>query len=65
MRAMDNLNPAPWTRHEVPDNAAVQDKELRWVVGGTHCFLGQPDLQARVYDRIESGLGARGMPAGG
>lgn len=43
--------------------AGADDKQLRWVAGGSHYFLGQPDLQREVYDLIESWLAARGMPA--
>ncbi|HKA11429.1 MAG TPA: alpha/beta hydrolase [Candidatus Dormibacteraeota bacterium] len=43
--------------------AASEDKQLSWIRGGSHYFLGQPDLQREVYDMIESWLGARDMPA--
>jgi len=43
--------------------ASAEDKQLRWIPGGSHYFLGQPDLQREVYDLIEGWLTARGMPA--
>ena len=43
--------------------AGAEDKQLRWIPGGSHYFLGQPDLQREVYDLIEGWLTARGMPA--
>ena len=41
----------------------AEDKRLNWILGGTHYFLGQPELQREVYDLMESWLTARHMPA--
>ena len=43
--------------------AGAEDKQLRWIRGGSHYFLGQPDLQRDVYDLIDGWLTARDMPA--
>lgn len=41
--------------------AARGDRELHWIRGGTHYFLGQPDHQRQVWDLIEGWLGKRGF----
>lgn len=41
--------------------SGASDRELHWVAGGTHYFLGQPELQARVFDLVAAWLRRRGM----
>ena len=42
----------------------ASDRELRWIAGGTHYFLGQPELQRQVFDQITAWLRGRGMGPG-
>ena len=37
------------------------DRELVWIPGGTHYFLGQPEHQRTVYETLERWLAARGL----
>lgn len=43
--------------------ATVQDKELRWIGGGSHYFVDQPELKQEVLGLIGDWLAKRGMSA--
>ena len=42
-------------------DAAPGDRELVWIPGGTHYFLGQPERQRTVYETLERWLTRRGF----
>jgi hypothetical protein len=44
----------PWESEVTAGRPA--DRGLHRVIGGTHYFIGQADLQAEVFDRIDEWL---------
>jgi hypothetical protein len=45
------------------DAATVQDKQLRWIRGGSHYFVDQSKLKSEVFALINNWLAKRGMSA--
>ncbi len=43
------------------DAGGMTDKQLHWIEGGLHFFMGQPEIQAKLIALISGWLSARGM----
>ncbi len=43
------------------DASPLEDRELHWIKGGTHYFLGQPDHQRQAFDLIAAWLARRAL----
>lgn len=47
----------------VYEAATVRDKQLRWLQGGTHFLIGQPDLTSEMFQIIDDWLRERNFDA--